>query len=88
MPRAISLIGRKKYTLSCGLTLHIPTIRELRGESDEDEMNNFNLITPFISTPTDYMVELFDSGIDFQIFDDDYLFFASTIERYSGKITD
>ena len=85
MPRAISLIGRKKYTLSCGLTLHIPTIRELRGESDEDEMNNFNLITPFISTPTDYMVELFESGIDFQIFDDDYLFFASTIERYSGK---
>lgn len=84
MQRVISLIGRKKYTLSNGLVLHIPTISELRGKSDEEEIHNFNLITPFISTPTDFMVELYEKGIDFQEFDDDYLFFATIIEKYSG----
>lgn len=84
MPKAISLIGRKKYTLSNGLVLHIPTMKELRGESDDDELKNFNLVTLFVSTPTDYMVELYEQGIDFQIFKDDYLFFATIIERYSG----
>lgn len=84
MPRNISLIGRKTYTLSNGLVLHIPTLKELRGKCDEDEVRNFNIVTPFISTPTDLMVELFEQGIDFQIFDDDYIFFATIIERYSG----
>ena len=84
MQRVISLIGRKKYTLSNGLVLHIPTISELRGKSDEEEIHNFNLITPFISTPTDFMVELYEKGIDFQEFNDDYLFFATIIEKYSG----
>lgn len=84
MQRTISLIGRRNYTLSNGLVLHIPSLKELRGECDEDEMKNFNLISPFISTPTDLMVELYDMGIDFQVFDDDYLFFATMIEKYSG----
>mgnify|MGYP003290043721 CR=1 FL=1 len=84
MPKTISLIGRKNYTLSNGLVLHIPTLKELRGERDEDEIRNFNLITPFISTPTDLMVELYEQGIDFQVFTDDYVFFATMIEQYSG----
>ena len=84
MQKTISLIGRRNYTLSNGLVLHIPSLKELRGECDEDEMKNFNLISPFISTPTDLMVELYDMGIDFQVFDDDYLFFATMIEKYSG----
>lgn len=84
MPKTISLIGRQNYTLSNGLVLHIPTLRELRGKCDEDEVRNFNLITPFICTPTDLMVELYEQGIDFQIFTDDYIFFATIIEKYSG----
>lgn len=84
MPRSISLIGRNSYALSNGLVLHIPTLRELRGNSDFDEMRNFSLVTSFIATPTDCMVELFEQGIDFQTFDDDYLFFAATIEKQSG----
>lgn len=75
----ISLLGRKSYTLSNGLKIHIPTVNEIRGENDYNEIEYFKLTTPFVCTSTDFMVDLYDKGIDFQTLDDDYAFCASLI---------
>ena len=60
MARNISLLCRRKYKLKCGITLHIPTIGEIRGESDEDVEEYYSLLTPFVSTPSDFIVELLE----------------------------
>lgn len=70
-----NLIGRKKYKINDKIIIHIPTLSEIRGLSDEDEMNYNKSIIDFITTSTDYMVELYDCGINFEDLEDDYSFF-------------
>lgn len=83
--RNISLLCRRKYKLKCGITLHIPTIGEIRGESDEDVEEYYSLLTPFVSTPSDFIVELYDKGIDFQTITDEYLFFLTMLSSLPPK---
>lgn len=85
MQKSISLIGRKNYTLSNGLKIHIPTLNEIRGENDYKELEYFQLVSPFICTPTDFMVELYDKGINFQDLNDDYIFFATLMVATDNK---
>lgn len=70
-----NLIGRKKYKINDNIYIHIPTLNEIRGDSEEDELNYNKSIIDFITTSTDYMVELYDCGINFEDLEDDYSFF-------------
>lgn len=70
-----NLIGRKKYKINDSLYIHIPTLKEIRGDSEEDEINYNKTIIDFVTTSTDYMVELYDCGINFEDLEDDYSFF-------------
>lgn len=71
----VSLIGRKKYKINDKITIHIPTLEEIRGENIENEKSYYSLISDFITTSTNYMVELYDCGINFEDLADDYNFF-------------
>ena len=64
MKNKFSLLGRKEYKLTDKLTVHIPLISEIR-ESIEDEIAYYTLISNFIRTPCDLMVELDDIGVDY-----------------------
>lgn len=70
-----NLIGRKKYKINDKISIHIPTLNEIRGESDDDEIQYNKTIIDFITTSTNYMVELYDCGINFEDLEDDYSFF-------------
>lgn len=85
MPRSISLLCRKTYKLNCGITLHIPTYGEVKGECDGDIEKYYHLLSLFVTTPSDYIVELYDMGIDFQTITDEYIFFLTMIGNYSDK---
>ncbi len=71
-----SLIGRDKYKISNGLIVKIPLIAEIRGDNEETYHEYMSLISPFVMTSTDCMVELFEQGIDFQDLEDDWIFFC------------
>ena len=70
-----NLIGRKKYKINDNIYIHIPTLKEIRGDSEEDEINYNKTIIDFVTSSTDYMVELYDCGINFEDLEDDYSFF-------------
>lgn len=73
--KKINLIGRKNYKINDKIVIHIPTLNEIRGESDDDELNYNKTIVDFITTSTDYMIELHDCGINFEDLEDDYSFY-------------
>ena len=64
MKKKFSLLGRTEYQLTDKLTIHIPLISELRS-SYEIETEYYKLISLFVKTPCDAMVELDDIGIDY-----------------------
>ena len=64
MNNSFSLLGRKEYPLTEKITVHIPLVSELR-ESYDVEMGYYVLVSNFIRTPCDAMVELDDIGIDY-----------------------
>ena len=59
-----SLLGKRVYALDDKLKIKIPTLGEIR----DDEFNAlyYTLTTPFITTSTNFMVDLFDNGINFE----------------------
>lgn len=59
-----SLLGRSEYKLTDNLTIHIPTVGELR-ETIDTELGYYSLVSFFIKTPCDMMVELDDIGLDY-----------------------
>lgn len=65
-----SLLYAHSYNITDDITLNIPTVREIL----EDEETYDGLISSFISTPYDAMVQLDDAGIDFSTIDDYELF--------------
>lgn len=72
----ISLLNKGKLVVNNQITVHIPTIREIKGTSpeilgnDKDESDFYSLVSLFTSTSSDIMVELDDIGIDFTTWDD------------------
>ena len=64
MNNKFSLLGRKEYQLTDKLTVHIPLVSEIRA-SYQDEMEYYKLVSVFIKTPCDAMVELDDIGVDY-----------------------
>ena len=72
----ISLLNKTKLVVNNQITVHIPTIREIKGSSpvlfgnDKDESDFYSLVSLFTSTSSDIMVELDDMGIDFTTWDD------------------
>ena len=71
MKNDISLLNKTKYVVNDKITVHIPYIKEIRGESffengtDTDEADYYSLINLFAVTSTDLMLELDEKGIDF-----------------------
>lgn len=67
----ISLLHKRKFVVNDKITVHIPTIGEIKGTSvidsgtDVDEAGYYSLISLFSSTSTDIMLELDSQGIDF-----------------------
>jgi hypothetical protein len=59
------------YKLTEQITIHIPTIKEILSYGEE---NFFNLISLSLATSKDYMVELYDNGIDYETVSDFELF--------------
>ena len=67
----ISLLNKTKFKVNDNITVHIPTLGEIRGDSpklygtDEDEANLYSLVSLFTSTSSDIMLELDEAGMDF-----------------------
>ena len=59
-----SLLSRNEYSLTDELTIHIPTLAEIRN-NQKTESEYYNFISIFIRTPCDAMIELDDMGIDY-----------------------
>lgn len=70
----LSLIGRKKYRYNDNIVINIPTLKQIRGESDSDEDVFWSEVNLFIQTPSDMISELDSMGIDFEEFTDYDLF--------------
>lgn len=71
MKSDISLLNKTSFIVSDKITVHIPTLREIRGNnativtSDADEQKYNTLVGMFTTTPCDIMLELKEQGIDF-----------------------
>lgn len=71
MKNDVSLLNKHKFIVTNQIIVHIPTIREIRGNSieidgsDKDEAGYYTLINLFSATSSNIMVELEESGIDF-----------------------
>ena len=83
----VSLLNKRKFVVNNQITVHIPTIKEIRGDSpillgtDQDEMDFYSLINLFSATSSDIMIELDKIGIDFTTWSDFQTFlmlFSST----------
>ena len=67
----ISLLNKHSFIVNDKITVHIPTLREIRGNTaqivtaDSDEAKYFSLVNMFSATPCDIMLELDRQGIDF-----------------------
>ena len=64
MNNKFSLLNRKEYPLTDNLIVHIPLVSEIRS-SYQDELEYYKLVSVFIRTPCDAMVELDDIGVDY-----------------------
>lgn len=71
MQDSISLLNKRSFVVNDKITVHIPTLREIRGgtaqlvTADSDEAKYFALVNVFSATPCDIMLELNKLGIDF-----------------------
>lgn len=72
----ISLLNKTKFMVNNQITVHIPTLKEIRGDSprlygtDEDEADFYSVISLFTSTSSDIMLELDKAGLDFTTISD------------------
>ena len=86
----VSLLNKKKFVVNDKITVHIPTIKEIRGDSpiahgtDKDEEEVYSIVNLFSSTSSDIMVELDEMGIDFTTWSD----FTTFLMLFSGMIKD
>ncbi len=61
----VSLLGRKTYKVTDKITIKIPTVRLVRGESAEDEENFWSEAGLFSISADDIALDLEKMGIDF-----------------------
>lgn len=72
----VSLLNKTKFVVNDQITVHIPTLREIEGESpdllgtDKDEADVYSIVNLFSATSSDIMVELDSMGIDFTTWSD------------------
>lgn len=87
MGNKFSLLGRKKYKLTDKITIHIPTIEEIR-KTETSEQEYYQAVFLFTKTQCDIMVELDEVGKDYTQVDDYDLFvsfFGSEIQQRNIK---
>ena len=62
----VSLLNKTKFVVNDQITVHIPTLREIEGESpdllgtDKDEADVYSIVNLFSATSSDIMVELYN----------------------------
>ena len=63
----ISLLSKRKFIVTNDITVHIPTLREIRGNDDEmsRQADYWSIVNMFAATACDIMIELDEQGIDF-----------------------
>ena len=72
----ISLLNKNKFVINDQITVHIPTLREIKGVTpetegtDKDEADLYSIVNLFSATSSDIMVELDSMGIDFTTWSD------------------
>ena len=87
MKHNFNLIGKHSCKINDDVSIYIPTYREVVGDSDdtEQEMKYSSLIHPFLVTSSDYMVELYDIGVNFENVSDWQLFLTIYNNHICGK---
>lgn len=87
----ISLLNKTKFIVNDQITVHIPTISQIKGMSgitcgtDTDETMYYTLVNLFSATSTDIMLELDEQGIDFTTWSD-YNTFLMLFQGVSKEI--
>lgn len=77
-----TLVNKRKLYVNDKITVHIPTLKEIQGDSvvsngnDEDENKYWELVNLFVATSTDMMVQLDDAGKDFTTVTDYSIFLS------------
>ena len=72
----MSLLNKTKFVVNERIVVHIPTLREIRGDSpvvlgtDKDEQDFYTIVNLFSATSSDIMIELDEMGIDFTTWSD------------------
>lgn len=69
-----SLLDRTSYKINDYITIKIPKIREIWGNENSYEKEYLNIVSLFMQTPTDMMIELDDMGLDWTEVDEYSLF--------------
>lgn len=69
----LSIYYGKSFELECGITIHQPTIKEIR---EFGEQRFWQTAVKLCSNPTSYRVILWDAGIDWNKVDDFDLFYS------------
>lgn len=72
--KKLGLIGRKKYQYNENITINIPTLKQIRGDSENDESSFWSEVNLFTQTPSDMISELDSMGLDFEELTDYDLF--------------
>ena len=78
-----SLLGRHSYKLTDFITIHIPTIGEIR-KTETSELEYCQAVYYFIRTQCDLIVDLYENGIDYRKIDNYELFiyfFSAEIQQ-------
>lgn len=70
----LSLIGRKSYKYNDNIIINIPTLKQVRGDNEEEESLFWSDVNMFVQTPSDMISELDSMGIDFEQMSDYGLF--------------
>ncbi len=84
MNNKFSLLGRKEYKLTDELIVHIPLVSEIRA-SPEKEIAYYQLLSVFLKTPCDSMVELDDMGMNYTQVKEYDLFIMMIFNLLNGK---
>ena len=70
----LSLIGRKTYKYNDNIIINIPTLKQVRGDNEEEENLFWGDVNMFVQTPSDMISELDSMGMDFEKLSDYDLF--------------
>lgn len=75
----LDLLYGEDYCVNDYITIRHPTVRDVKKYNEE---KYFSLVSAFISTPSDYKVQLYDMGINYSNLDE-FEFFCSMKDRFA-----